>query len=118
MPQSLTTVQYLRGSERQPLYYYASRRLQSSAGHQIHLMTEERTYLQSEKRETPNHCFGNNDLLQEAPTLRPQRESTPTLLRPPRLVAENECHPPTSLFPSDAVLSPDELPLFFSKKDF
>src|SRR5947199_9088637 len=98
MPQSLTTVKYMRGSERQPLYHYASRRLQSSADHQIHLMTEERTCLQSEKRETPNHCFGNNDLLQEVPTLRPQPESTPTLPRPPRPVAANACHPPTSLF--------------------
>src|SRR2546423_12847852 len=51
MPQSLTTIQYLRGSERQPLYHYASRRLQSSADHQIHLMTEGNGPVFNRKRE-------------------------------------------------------------------
>src|SRR6266567_3896415 len=97
MPQLLPTAQYPHGSERLPLCPYASSRLQSSTGRQIHLMREERTCLLSEKRGTPGQSSGKNDPLQEVPTLRPQQELTPKLLRPPRLAAKDERHLRASL---------------------
>ena len=67
MPQLLPTAQHPHGSERLPLYPYPSSWLQSSTGHQIHLMREEQTCLLSEKRGTPGQCSGKNDPLPRSP---------------------------------------------------
>src|SRR5215469_1077378 len=113
--QSLTNARFLPDSELLRPYPCAGGRLGSRAAHQIHLMKLERTRPQWEKRETPNHSFGNTDFPQGVPYLELRNESTLKPIRLPLLVSKDGCHPQASHILPDAALSPNEIPLFLSK---